>query len=265
MRRLLFYLWLSFPFCAMAQETTSSKNKDPKGTFYGSAGFHRVFFTNSNIHFQDAQTLNYDFTLYKVKAKDDNDWQLGKDVTAPQYSVRFGYLYNNQKGLGVEFSYDHVKYIATQGQTVRIKGQINGKYMDRDTTINPDFLQYEHTDGANYYMLNFVKRKNLFRSANSKHLLNLMLKPGIGIGLPRTDSRLMGYHRDDKYHLAGYVVGMDGSLRYDFFRNFYLETGVRGAYAHYGDVLVYGEGRAHQHWFSLQTIFVAGFQFHTKK
>jgi len=265
MRRLLFCLYLLIPFCVFAQESNPVKNKEPKGTFYGGAGFHRVFFTNSNIHFQDTKTLNYDFTLYKVKAKDDNDGKVGKDVTAPQYSVRFGYIYNNQKGLGVEFSYDHVKYIATQGQRVRIKGQINGKYMDRDTTINPDFLEYEHTDGANYYMLNFVKRKNLLRSVNNKHLLNLMLKPGIGIGLPRTDSRIMGFHRDDKYHVAGYVIGMDGSLRYDFLRNFYLETGVRTAYAHYGDVLIFGEGRADQHWFSLQAILVAGFQFHTKK
>ena len=45
-----------------------------------------------------------------------------------------------------------------------------------------------------------------------------------------------------------------------FFRNFFLETGARAAYAHYGDVLIYGEGRAKQHWFSLQVMLVAGFQ-----
>jgi hypothetical protein len=261
MHRLFFCLSLLFPFCAFTQDSLFIKHKEPKGTIYGSMGFHRVFFTNSDISFHDSKTLNYDFTLYKVKAKDDNDFHLGKGFDAPQYSVRIGYLFNNKKGMGVEFSFDHVKYIATQGQKVRIKGQINGKAMDKDTTITPDFLEYEHTDGANYYMLNFVKRKALLHSENQQHWLYLMLKPGAGIVLPRTDSRIFGYGRDDKYHVSGYVIGFDGSLRYDFFKNFYLETGARTAYAHYGDVLIYGEGRAKQHWFSLQLILVAGFRF----
>ena len=261
MHRLLFCLILLFPLCVFAQDSLPIKHKEHKGTIYGGMGFHRVFFTNSDISFRGSKTMDYDFTLYKVKAKDDNNFLLGQGIDAPQYSVRIVYIFNNVKGLGVEFSFDHVKYIATQGQKVHIKGQINGKALDKDTTITSDFLEYEHTDGANYYMLNFVKRKALLHSENQKHWLYLVLKPGAGIVLPRSDTRIFGYGRNDKYHLAGYVIGIDGSLRYDFFKNFYLETGARTAYAKYSDVLLYGDGRAKQHWFSLQLMMVAGFRF----
>src|SRR5688572_11422727 len=114
MRRLIFYFNLLLPFCTLGQESLPVKNKEPRGTIYGSMGFHRVFFTNSDIHFHDTKTANYDFTLYKVKAKDDNNFHLGQGIDAPQYSVRLGYLFNNKKGLGIEFSFDHVKYKATK-------------------------------------------------------------------------------------------------------------------------------------------------------
>src|SRR5688572_15659627 len=141
MHRTLFCLFIFSVSCAAdAQESNHSKNK---GTLYGGMGFHRVFFTNSDIRFHDTKTANYDFTLYKVKAKDDNNFLLGQGIDAPQYSVRIGYLFNNQKGLGVEFSFDHVKYIATQDQKVHLKGQINGKSMDMDTILSSSFIEYE--------------------------------------------------------------------------------------------------------------------------
>ena len=43
MRRLLFCLNLLIPFCITAQEVTPAKKKEPKGTFYAGAGFHRVY------------------------------------------------------------------------------------------------------------------------------------------------------------------------------------------------------------------------------
>jgi hypothetical protein len=257
-------LFFSTPWLKAQQATAIFKQpekKKTKGSVYFGAGFHRVFFTRSDIHFHDNKTANYNFTLYKVKAKDDNDFNIGRGFDAPQYSYRIGYYFKNRKDIGIEFSFDHVKYIAIQDQRLRVSGQINGTKLDKDTVLSRDFVQYEHTDGANYYLFNFVKRKILFDSKNEKQRLSLALKPGLGFVLPRTDSRIMGQHRDDKYHLSGYVIGLDGGLRYDFLKHFYFEASARGAFANYSNVLVYGAGRASQHWWSLQIIALAGFQF----
>jgi hypothetical protein len=228
-----------------------------KGLLYGGIGFHRVFFTRSDIRFHDSQTGNYDFTLEKVKAKDDNNFNVGKGFDAPQYSLRIGWVFR-KKDAGIEFNFDHVKYIAVQDQRLHVKGQINGTKLDKDTLLGKDFIQYEHTDGANYFMLNFIKRRVLI--ANNKSKLSLVCKPGAGLVIPRTDSRIMGRHRDDRYHVAGFVVGIEGSLRYEFLKYFFLEPAVKFAYARYGNVLLYGDGRARQHWFSFQAIAVAGIQ-----
>jgi hypothetical protein len=263
------FISLLLIFCfhvVMAQKQARSCNcpgmaKAGKGNIYISMGFHRVFFTKSDIRFRDSKTGNYDFTLYDVKARDDNDFNVGHGFDAPQYSFRLGYYFNNKADIGIEFNFDHVKYITIQDQKLHVSGQINGVKMDKDTTLTRSFVQYEHTDGANYYLFNLIKRKNLLHSQNKKHWLSAVVKPGIGFVLPRTDSRILGRHRDDRYHLSGYVVGIDGGLRYDFFKHFYIETGAKGAFANYRDVLIYGSGRARQHWFSLQIIAVAGFQF----
>jgi len=235
--------------------------KKARGSLYFGAGFHRVFFTKSDIRFHDSKTANYDFTLHKVKAKDDNDFNIGHGFDAPQYSYRIGYYFKDKRNIGIEFSFDHVKYIAVQDQKLRVSGQINGAKLDKDTVLSRDFVEYEHTDGANYYLFNFIKREKLLSSRNGKQSLSAVIMPGLGFVLPRTDSRIMGRHRDDRYHLAGYVVGLDAGLRFDFLKHFYLETSARGAYADYRDVLIYGAGRARQHWWSLQLIALAGFRF----
>ena len=38
-----------------------------------------------------------------------------------------------------------------------MKGAINGKIYDADTSLTEDFVQLEHSDGGNYAMVNLVK------------------------------------------------------------------------------------------------------------
>ena len=252
-----FALLIAVP--AVAQEQAPASGRLQK-TLYASIGFHRVFFTRSDIHFKDNTSSNYNFTLHKVKARDDNQFKLGQGFDAPQYSYRIGYIFNPEKGLGVEFSFDHAKYIAVPGQKLRISGQIFGNKVSGDTFLTKDFIEYEHTDGANYYMISLVKHKQLLQSPNGKHRLALVVKPGAGIVLPRSDTWMMGMPRNDKYHLAGYIIGIDGGLRYHFLRHFFAESSIKLAYANYRDVLLYKDGRAQQQWGSLQVLLMIGFQ-----
>lgn len=250
-----------------------SQSKVGKGTFYFSWGYNRDFFSKSDIHFtnntteydvQKAQPKSYDFTVYDAKAHDRSGFKdiLRTDLTIPQYVYRLGYFFNDKKDFGIEINFDHVKYIMDDYQTLRVKGTIHGQTIDQDTLIDPKtFLHFEHSDGANFLMLNFVKRQRLLVSKNKKHWLSGVVKVGAGPVIPRTDVILFGEPLNNKFHVAGYCMGVEAGLRYDVYKYIYLEYTAKGAWANYTDVLVLGEGKAKHHFWTFENILVLGLQF----
>lgn len=250
-----------------------SQSKIGKGTFYFSWGYNRDWFSKSDIHFknttseydvQKGQPKSYDFTVYDAKAHDRPGFRniLRSDLTIPQYVYRVGYFFNDKRDFGIEINFDHVKYIMDDYQTLRVKGTIQGQTIDQDTLIDPNtFLHFEHSDGANFLMLNFVKRQRLLVSKNKKHWLSVVAKIGAGPVIPRTDVVLFGERLNNRFHIAGYCMGVETGLRYDVFKHIYLEYTAKGAWANYTDVLVIGEGKAKHHFWTFENILVLGFQF----
>lgn len=251
---------------ALSQEVSECKCgsvfKSGKGSFYITWGYNLDWYGKSNLHFKGNDFGGYDFTLYKAKAHDNPGlgYILNSDISIPQYVYRVGYYFNNKSLTGIEIAFDHSKYIMTQNQKVRVKGTIQGEVMDKDTIVGSDFLKFEHTNGANFLMANFIKRYCLYTSENKKHRLQLVMKAGAGIVIPKTDVTLFGQRLDNRFHIAGYVVGLDAGLRYDLFRYAFIETSLKGVFANYTNVLTVGDGRAHHHFFAGEYIFAAGFQ-----
>jgi hypothetical protein len=241
-------------------------SKKGEGSFYGSWGYNRDWFSKSDLHFKDNGSDNYDFTVYNVHAKDRSGFsQLLKtaargDITIPQYNYRLGYFFNNKSDIGVEINFDHAKYVMTQDQRVHVTGQIHGIEVDRDTTLGVNFLQFEHTNGANFLMGNFIKRQNCFHSGNNKHWLSAIIKTGAGIMIPKTDVTLFGTRVDNKFHIAGWLVGLESGLRYDL-RHFFAEATVKESFVNYTNVLTIGTGRANHSFWCFEAILTAGFQF----
>jgi hypothetical protein len=275
----VFFLFL-IPFCGFSQSVDTLLKKNPpagaecncpelkkgKGTFYGAWGYNRDWFSTSDLHFQNSGSDNYDFTLYNVQAKDRSGFKqilrtaAHGDISIPQYSYRFGYYFNDKHNLGVEFNFDHAKYVMVQEQTVHVKGQIHDAYIDKDTVLDSgSFLRFEHTNGANFFLANFLKRASFLHSPNKKHWLSTILKSGAGIMIPKTDVTLFGTRLDNKFHIAGWLIGMEPGLRYDY-RNFFLETTVKGSFVNYTNVLTIGTGRANHHFWCFEAIATAGFQ-----
>lgn len=270
-RFLLLFIFIATPHLIYSQVTGPEAfschcpmmNNDGKGKFYISYGYNLDWFTRSDIHFKDKTTDNYDFTLYDVKAEDRPglNKMFNSDITIPQYSYRIGYFFGDRGQWAVELNYDHVKYVMLNNQRVHLKGELRGEYFDTDTLLVEQFIRYEHTNGANYMMFNFVWRKDFFHSKNELHWLSGIAKPGVGFVYPRSDTFIMGNRRNDEYHVAGYVTGIDIGLRYDFLKHFYFETSGKGAFANYTNVYLFGDGRARQHWFSFEYVFTIGYQF----
>jgi hypothetical protein len=59
-------------------------------------------------------SLGNDFTFVDISGHDHKGWDDGlftKPVSIPQYNYRIGYIFNKEKGLGVEINFDHTKFI----------------------------------------------------------------------------------------------------------------------------------------------------------
>ncbi len=250
----IFCLLLLITSVAQAQ---SRQVKNKSGVFYFALGSHVADYSNSDIHLKSNGQPSYDFVLKKVKATDDEF--LKSTGGAMQYDYQFGY-YFKKKNFGIEYNFDHVKYFAKHDQTVRTVGTVNGQSVNEDLPITTYVQNFEHSNGGNYFLLNFVKWRELVVSKDKKRTLNLMYKAGGGIVLPKTNSTIMNMHRDDTYNVAGYVVALEGGFRYNLLKNFFVESSLKGAFANYTHILI-ADGTGHQHWFSGQFLLMAGFQF----
>ena len=261
LRWLLVNLMISLPLYLIAQPEQNQQEKKQKGTFYFAWGYNKDWFSKSDLHFSDHSTGNNDFTLYDVKAIDnpDLDQIFNTDVSIPQFIYRFGYYFKDKHNLGIEIGFDHAKYIVVRSQQVHIKGVLNGETIDKDTMIEPKFLQFEHTNGANFLMVSLLKRNPFIQSKNGRHVLNYVLKPGIGVVIPKTDVRLFGTRRDNVYHVAGYIAGLDISLRYEYGRHWFAETGLKGSFANYSNVLTVGNVKANHKFYTLEFLFCFGY------
>jgi len=252
-----------------------------KLTFYASWGYSRWAFTKSDIHFENSGTgdaMNpthgsYDFTIYNAAAHDRPDFNLiaskGSDLmnfTVPQFSARIGFYFNNKKDEGWEINYDHAKYVVDDAQKMHIKGTILGKPVDKDTILQYPFFHFEHTDGANFLQVNYLKRWKFFTGKSGKNNIGWVLKPGAGVVVPRTDCTLFGSRINNRWHIAGFVAGIETGLRAELFNHLCVELTAKAAYTDYlWCYLQYqGNGNANHRFGTVGAIFSAGYQFHTR-
>ena len=258
--KIVFLSILSFTLSANAQEFVKGKTK---GRFYFAWGYNKDYFSKSDLHFKDAGTDNYDFTLYGVEASDrpGYDQILNSDISIPQYVYRLGYYFNDANDLGIEINFDHTKYVMHDNQVAHLTGFIHEQYYDVDTLITPGFLRFEHTNGANFLMINFLKKHRFHTSKSNNHVFSLVGKIGGGVVIPKTDVTLFGERLDNVFHVAGYVTGMEMGLRYEYGKYFFAEGMVKGTYANYTNVLTIGTGRANHSFYTAEFILSAGVQF----
>lgn len=277
-RNTILYCLLLCSAYGVAQTTEKSVVITPqktKGNFYLMFGYTRCAYSKSDIHMSDhsgkyypatGRTHDYDFTIYDATATDRPDFDKISDVvniTIPQFVVRGGYYFNNKRDFGIEINYDHAKYVVDDYQKVRVKGTFNGTYVDKDTILDPNsFMHFEHTDGANFWMVNFLKRWKVY-NPSKRFNVGLVAKPGAGIVYPRTEISIMGTRLNNKWHVAGWIVGVEAGVRVEFLKYGVFEFMGKGSYADYRKVLVLGKGngQANHHFFTGQLTMTLGAMF----
>lgn len=268
-------IFVTIGFTSFSQKETGKTDllKKKKGTFYILWGYNRDWYAKSNIKFKNNGDPNlksakgdYDFTLYDVAASDRPDFDKIKDVkniTIPQFNFRIGYYFNDKKNQGFELNYDHAKYVVRDWQVVRIKGTVFGKYYDQDTLLDPNDFQFEHTDGANFWLFNYMKRINLFCSKNKRNNIGLIFKPGIGFVYPRTYVKLFGNALNNRWHISGLCAGIETGIRAELMKHLTIELTGKVVYADYFAIITQGKGngQAKQKIWALEAILNLGYSF----
>lgn len=235
--------------------TDHAQTRPDKVEIYFGLGTNTSFYSKSDIHLHSYNKMLLDVKLHNVRGRDDRGLSLNGG--APQYNIQLG-IYYAQKKWGAEFGFDHIKYFVRQNQKVHVEGMVNGAYVNIDTALTPELLKLEHSDGANYAIFKLVKRLSLSNKSNVNRL-NLLIKAGAGPVIPKTNSTVLGKHRDDRYHIAGYVVALETGLMYKFPKEFFFEWNVKAAYANYRRFLI-ADGYGSQQWCALHFALLLGYR-----
>ncbi len=238
------------------------KNKLFKG-MYLQWGYNTEWFTKSNIHFKDVVNgVNHDFTMYNAKAHDRNDLDaiIKKpiEISIPQYNYRIGFYFNTNQTKAVEINFDHTKYIVYDNQLLHAKGTIGTTYFDKDTAFNSSQVHFEHTNGANFYQINYVRQYILKKNEN-RALFTAIWKAGGGILIPKTDVTLSGKRVDNKFHIAGYCLGAEAGGRWNFSKKWFLEGTAKTGFANYTNALAAGGGRVNHNFGYFEVIGTVGY------
>jgi len=259
---------LTFPTFTVAQNLTTESFAKNESKVYLFWGYNREFYSKSTINFKNTTTDNYDFTLVNAEAVDRPDFEsiVGfSQLTVPQFNLHLGYLFGGKRNLGIEFSWDHLKYLVKDNQVVRVQGQVRGEKIDKDTLVTPSFVHLQHTNGNNYMMLSLIKKLDIKRKKNIE--VSALAKFGAGVLASYTISSVLGNDDYGHFRFHGFVIGGGIDLRVDFYRYVFLQAGIQAAYADYTTIELGADhvGRASHDFFSYQAMLGFGINIPTSK
>lgn len=236
------FLLLFTTYTSFCQNQPKFEQINRKGDFYFYWGWNRGWYSNSDIKFSGE---NYNFSLKEVVAKDRQSkfepaiYFVPTQASIPQYNFRVGYFITNNYNISVGL--DHMKYVVTQDQAVKISGNISisgtvydGVYDNDEIIITDDFLQFEHTDGLNY--ANFEIRR--FDEIFDLDKIKIGLTEGVGAGLliPRTNTTLLNNEMYDEFHLAGYGINGVVGINISFFKFLFVQSELKGGFINMPDI-----------------------------
>ena len=70
--------------------------------------------------------------------------------------------------------------------------------------------------------------------------------------VPQSSVALFNVAQDNNYHIAGYVLGIDNQIHYEYKHGFFAETGFKGVFANYTNVLTVGDAQANHHFMAVE-------------
>ena len=261
----ILFVILAVPLFSLAQQTKKERN----GELYFSWGYNKEWYTTSNVSVSQP-SLGNSFTFVHAKGADHPGWNeqfFTKAITIPQYNYRLGYIFNKEKGLGVEINFDHTKWIFNDNQLVHIKGEMHNKAIDgqvffADSVAGSDSSSYHYlNNGANFLLFNIVKRWHIYANKKQTILLDGFGKLGVGPVVPHVQVKYFDQPENDPhFQIGGWNVGVEGVIRATFFHYAYLEYSNKLDYARYTNLKIY-QGTAKQAFGTYEMVLSLGVSF----
>ena len=243
-----------------------------KGQMFVFWGWNRAAFSNADIHFKGN---GYDFTLENIVAH-DRPTEFGFDYINPkwftvvQFNFRIGYFLKDNLALVV--GTDHMKQVMDQEQIAKFSGNISDPVyanMVQNGYVNladAEFLTFEHTDGLNYVNAGLEKYKSLY----SKKNVDIVWSYGAGTGVmfPKSNVKLFGNERSDRFHVAGFGADARTNINFVFWNHWMARIEAKAGYINMFDIkttLNNKPDKAMQDFVFAQVNFGVGYTFKTKK
>jgi hypothetical protein len=242
-----------------------------KGQMYIHWGYNRAAFTKSDIHFEGP---GYGMTLYKVRANDRPSAGLNSYVnlavlTTPQFNLRAGVFITPR--LAVSFGYDHMKYVLQPDQEVLVTGSVSelasvkyaGAYDRTPTVLTRDFVQYEHTDGLNYFSVDIEYHQPIWGLPSGNLGLQAVGSLQAGFVVSRTEAYVFNKGADTRYHLSGVGGSAQLGLRAYFLKHFFLTAACKAGCINQYNVITDNtlNSKAQHHFGFVEGIVAGGGQF----
>ena len=251
---------------------TRNKTFQKKGKMFVFWGWNRAWFTKSDIHFKGA---DYNFYLNNVVAHDrpsELSWDYVNpgELSKPQFNFRLAYFVKDD--LAIVVGTDHMKYVMDQNQIAEFSGTISdptyaAMVQNGQVDLSDEqFLTFEHTDGLNYINAG-VEKYNL---ALDKKNFQLAWAYGAGVGalMPKSNIKLFGNQRSDRFHFAGFGADLRASLNMVFWNRLLARVEGKFGYINMPDIkttLNNKPDKASQDFVFGQVNFGVGYLFNTKK
>jgi hypothetical protein len=143
----------------------------------------------------------------------------------------------------------------------QITNSYAGYHGGEGVKVTPDLLKFEHTDGLNYFSGDIGITHPLCESADGRHALSLNAAVGAGPVVLKSDVRLFGEGKNNRYNVGGYGVSSNAGLRFDYDKRYFFETTLRGGYIDLLHVQTTGKSRdrANQNFGFLEIIAAVGY------
>ena len=129
-----------------------------------------------------------------------------------------------------------------------------------------EFLTFEHTDGLNYVNIGAEKYNKIYQGNN----FNITWSYGGGLGVlyPKSNVKLFGNERSDRFHVAGFGLDARASLNFVFWKHIMARVEAKYGYINMPDVKTTLNDRpdkAQQDFVFGQVNFGVGYIFQTRK
>lgn len=267
----VFFVGITTVFGQNQDTIDNDKSTLKKGTMFVFWGWNRAGFSNSDIRFRGN---GYDFTLSNVVAHDrPSELSMAyidpTRLSIPQFNFRLAYFIKDN--LAVVIAQDHMKYVMDQDQIAKFNGHISDPAyaaMAQNGQVNltdEQFLTFEHTDGLNYINAGLEKYKNVL----SKKNFDIFWAYGGGIGalMPKSNVKLFGNERSDRYHLAGFGLDARTNINFVFWNHIMARVEGKFGYINMPDIkttLNNKPDKASQDFVFYQVNFGIGYVFNRK-